>query len=181
MKRLYLLRHAQTMPGSPGGGDIDRALTPQGREDAAALGRDMARRGFMPDTILCSEARRTRETLEELAQNFGAALPSPAFSRAIYEAGRGELLAMIQSAPEEAGAILLIGHNPAIYELAALLGHHAEGSAGGRLAQGYPPGTLTVFEIPAAHWADLDPGAVRLVLLAGPIDYNAPERPTRWM
>ncbi len=181
MKRLYLLRHAQAMPIVPGGTDIERPLTPQGREDAAMLGKTMAQRGFTPGHILCSEARRTRETLEGLTQTFGAALPQPIFSRAIYEAGRGGLLDTLHNAPENAGSILLIGHNPAIYELAVLLGHHATGSAGGRLAQGYAPGTLTAFDIPAEHWGTLDPEEAQLLALTSPIDYNAPDRPTRWM
>lgn len=181
MKRLYLLRHAQAMPAQPGGTDIERPLTPQGTADAAALGREMGRRGFSPDTIFCSEARRTRETLEGLAQSFGASLPQPVFSRKIYETGCEGLLEMIQNAQDTAKALLLVGHNPAIYELAAILGRHAPGSAGGRLAQGYAPGTLTAFDIPAERWADIDPDEARLVTLMSPIDYNAPDRPTRWM
>lgn len=176
MKRLYLLRHAQAMPIEPGGGDFDRPLTPQGRADAAALGREITRRGFVPDLILCSEARRTRETLEGLN-----AVAQTKITRALYDASCGRILAAIQDAEDSAGSLLLISHNPGVYELAAMLGRHAPGSAGGRLTQGYAPGTLTVFDIPAERWAEINPDEAQLIALISPIDYNAPDRPTRWM
>ena len=62
MKLLTLLRHAKSDWGDPGLADFDRPLNERGRSDAPRMGKWMAVSGFVPDTVLCSTAVRTRET-----------------------------------------------------------------------------------------------------------------------
>lgn len=179
MKRLYLLRHAEAR-SSQGGTDKERTLSDQGIEDAKALGKAMRTRGYIPDLIYCSDARRTAQTFDNVA--LGAELKSPAemLSR-LYDASRGKLLTEIQNAPDRAQALMLIGHNPAIYELSAMLASEGDERALSLLAQGYSPATLSVIDVPAESWDDIDPDRCVLKDLLVTLDYNAPERPTRWM
>ncbi|WP_230211275.1 SixA phosphatase family protein [Streptomyces kaniharaensis] len=69
-RTLIVLRHAKSAwpPDVP---DWERPLGPRGRRDAPEAGRWLRRRGLVPDTVVCSPARRARETWE-LA---GAELP----------------------------------------------------------------------------------------------------------
>ncbi|MCC6597578.1 MAG: histidine phosphatase family protein [Alphaproteobacteria bacterium] len=181
MKRLYLLRHAQALPAEDGQKDIQRALSPQGHTDSEALGREIAKQGFiLPDLIICSETRRTRETLEGVLHGLKAA-PETTYSSALYDASCGEVFSLIQHMDDEVKTLMLIGHNPAIYELAAMLGTNTPGGPSLRLHQGYPPATLCALDVPAGLWANIDPEDTHLAALLSPIDYNAPERPTRWM
>src|SRR5690606_35624246 len=64
MKELILLRHAHAEPAAPGGADIDRALSPEGLAEAESGGRWLQEQALVPDPVLCSPARRARETLE---------------------------------------------------------------------------------------------------------------------
>lgn len=63
--RLYLVRHAEAGPGEP---DELRRLTPEGREQARALGRRMRDELTQPKAILTSPLLRARETGEELSK-----------------------------------------------------------------------------------------------------------------
>ena len=63
--RLYLVRHAEAAPGEP---DELRRLTPQGREQARALGQKLGADGAHPEAILTSPLLRARETGGELAR-----------------------------------------------------------------------------------------------------------------
>lgn len=171
MKKLFLLRHAETLPGDPGGSDRDRRLTPQGEEDAAALGRYMKQHHYIPDIVFCSPATRTQQTLECVLQSFDVKMVD--YPGKIYDGSMNNLLMMIQSADDEFESLLLVGHNPVIHQLAAKMA--AERSAAAqmnRLAAGYAPGTLCVYLCPRARWMDVQPGENVLTHLAAPGDYN---------
>jgi phosphohistidine phosphatase len=59
-RRLILLRHAKSdWPDVP---DRDRPLAKRGRRDAPKIGRWLREHGYLPDTVICSDARRTRQT-----------------------------------------------------------------------------------------------------------------------
>jgi phosphohistidine phosphatase len=58
-----LLRHAKSSPADPGSKDFDRPLTGWGVRAAREMGRYLAGEGTTPDLILCSAARRGRQTL----------------------------------------------------------------------------------------------------------------------
>ena len=64
MRELILLRHAHAEPAENGLADIDRPLSPHGLAEAEAAGRWLLEQRLVPDRVLCSPARRTRETLE---------------------------------------------------------------------------------------------------------------------
>ncbi len=179
MKRLLLLRHAQALPAN-GGQDFDRALSPKGLEDAAALGRTLIQRGLLPDYILCSSARRTQQTCKEALLKTDEHKIHSSFTKDIYNASRGALFHLIQSLDHNPETVMLVGHNPAIYELAAMLATSGNDTVLARLGNGYQPASLSVIEAQIDNWAALDPDKCQIVDLLDPLDYNAPARPTRW-
>jgi phosphohistidine phosphatase len=63
--RLYLVRHAAAAPGDP---DELRKLTPEGREQARALGEQLREKQVTPSVVLTSPLLRARETGSELAR-----------------------------------------------------------------------------------------------------------------
>src|SRR5208282_2792671 len=67
MKRLLLLRHAKAVAGGTKSGDHDRALNDRGRTDAPRVGIAMQHKGYVPDRVLCSTAKRTVETWKHVA------------------------------------------------------------------------------------------------------------------
>lgn len=177
MKTIYLLRHAQA-GSSDTGQDFDRVLTPKGLDDAKALGNFMRGKNYSPDLILCSAAKRTRQTYDQLSKSVVA--PDVQFSEEMYSASRGELFAMLQGLDDSVESVMILAHNPAIYELVATIATDGADTHMNRLAQGYEPASLSVVEAGCAQWADIDVDGNTLKDLVSPIDYNAPASPQRW-
>ena len=71
MKRVYLLRHAKSSWKVGGVPDHDRPLAPRGRRAASAIAGHLLEEGIEPELVLCSTARRARETLERIAPVLG--------------------------------------------------------------------------------------------------------------
>src|SRR6187200_3248617 len=85
--RLYLLRHAKSSWDDPGLPDHDRPLAPRGRKAAKRMGAHLRERGIEPQLVLCSSARRTRETVERLALPSGSQVE---VEDGLYAAGSGD-------------------------------------------------------------------------------------------
>ena len=74
-------------------------------------------------------------------------------------------MTLVRSAPDGAGRLMLVGHNPGIEELALFVGDEAaKPSIGG----GLPTAALAVFDLPEGRWTDLAAGTGRLVHYATP-------------
>lgn len=140
MRELILLRHAHAEAASAGQADLDRPLSPEGLAEAEAAGRWLLEHGLVPDCVLCSPARRTRETLEAVLDVIGYV--EQRLEPAIYEATPGDLLALAE-AQDEAERLLLVGHNPELERLLALMHSGQSGDY-----RGMPPGAIAVLSLP---------------------------------
>ena len=152
MRELILLRHAHAEPGAAGQADFDRPLSSQGLAEAEAAGRWLADQGLVPDRVLCSPARRTRETLEAVLAVAGYA--EQRLEPAIYDATPGALFGVLQ-AHGEVERLLLVGHNPGMERLVALLHSGQSGDY-----RGMPTAAVAVLALPAQ--AAIEPGMARL-------------------
>ncbi|WP_323785930.1 histidine phosphatase family protein [Thalassovita sp.] len=151
--RLILMRHAKSGWDDPSLSDHDRPLNKRGRLSATALGGWLRGRGYLPDLVLCSDAVRTRETLDRL--NLGAKvrlLPQ------LYLAPPGVLMQQLQQA-EQMPTILMIAHNPGIADFAAAL----TAAPGNADFLRYPTGATSVIDLPIADWGGAKTGTGRLV------------------
>ena len=152
MRELILLRHAHAEPASNGQADLDRALSAEGLAEAEAAGRWLAANKLVPDCVLCSPSRRTRETLEAVLGTIGYV--DQRIEPAIYDATPGTLIALADTHPE-VERLMLVGHNPGIERLAALLHSGQSGDY-----RGMPPGGIAVLSVPAG--SSLEPGVAQL-------------------
>ena len=123
MHRLILLRHGKAEADATSGQDFDRALTDRGRRDAALIARTLADRGYAPDLALVSPAARTWQTWQAASPFFPKARAEKV--PALYHAEPDEILALAQNEDEAAGAVMVIGHNPGVGQLAAFLAKRA--------------------------------------------------------
>lgn len=167
MKTLLLLRHAKSSWDEPELRDIDRPLTQRGRKSAARMGRFLAERGLVPDIVLCSPARRARETYAGLAP----ALPDGAdvdFEDRLYMAQPTTLLRLVQRLPDDAGIALLVGHNPGIEHFATRLTGSGDSDALGRMTHKFPTAALAVLHFDTGHWRDVASGKGRLDTFVAP-------------
>ena len=183
-RTLVLFRHAKSAwPDVP---DHDRPLARRGIRAAPVMGRWLREAGLVPGQVLCSTARRARETWQ-FAQAGLAASPPVTFDVRIYAAAPADLLALIREAPPATGTLLLIGHNPAIEDLARLLaaapGAAGPGTAGprtgdshhsdlDRMRSKFPTAAIAVLRS-GGTWHDLAPGRARLTAFVTPGDLGA--------
>ncbi|MBE0695045.1 MAG: histidine phosphatase family protein, partial [Aquamicrobium sp.] len=82
-RTLLLLRHAKSSWDDPALDDFDRPLARRGREAAPRMGREMARRGWLPDLALVSSSLRTRQTWALVAPELPRDIPA-SFDDTIY-------------------------------------------------------------------------------------------------
>ena len=159
-----LLRHAKS--DWPDVSDHARPLAKRGRRDAPAVGRWLREHGYLPDVVVCSTARRTRQTWELIAPELGGS-PSVTFEPRAYDASALTLLYLAQELPGRYRTALLIGHNPAISELAnSLAGPPAED---GPPRLSFPTAAVAVLEF-TGDWPALTPAHARLEDFTAPAD-----------
>jgi len=168
-RQLLLLRHAKAEIGTSGMRDIERPLAARGRSAAERMGRYLAKHDLPPDLVLCSPARRTRETWE-IAR---PALPAveTRVLESLYDFGDGA--ALLETAQREGGTarrILLVTHNPATQQLALQLSGSGDMDLRRQMAEKYPTAGLAVITLPGAEWATTTPGSGRLEAFIRPRD-----------
>lgn len=151
--RLILTRHAKSSWDDPQITDHERQLNPRGLRAAAAIGDWLVSRGDVPQEVLCSDARRTRETWDVMAPKFGTA-PKVTYKSALYHAGPDVMLAVLRHATEP--VVMMIGHNPGISEFAERLVARAPVDPE---FQRYPTGATLVVTFEQANWADVGYGS----------------------
>ncbi|MEU9498972.1 histidine phosphatase family protein [Streptomyces sp. NPDC048196] len=181
--RLVVLRHAKSAwpPEVP---DHERPLAKRGRRDAPAAGRRLLADGCVPDLVLCSTARRTRETWDLVAPELGGR-PEVVFEPRVYGASAAELLDVLREVPEQWRTVLLIGHQPGVQDVVLSLAEAEEEEAGGavegavegegdvggealaRVRAKFPTAGVAVLALSGA-WADLAPGTAALTSFAVP-------------
>jgi phosphohistidine phosphatase len=116
MKTLLLLRHAKSSWNDASLKDFDRPLNERGLRAAPLVGRFMREQKISPDLLLCSPARRARETVALVKQ--AAHWDAPVrFDERIYEAGVEQLIEVISQIEEKVNKALLVGHNPGMEAL----------------------------------------------------------------
>lgn len=118
-RTLVLLRHAKSARPE-GVADRDRPLNDRGRRDAPEAGRWIKQHVPHVEVVLCSPARRTRETWDGVRLKMPAS-PAVHHVERIYAAGTRDLLTALHELPATPLTVLLIGHDPAISELGGVL------------------------------------------------------------
>jgi len=170
MKTLFLLRHAKSAWDDPTLADHDRPLAPRGRRAAATMAKYLAERKAGPprlDLVVCSTARRARETWDRMVDAWPAR-PPVVFEDGLYLCGGDALLDRLRALPESVVSVMLVGHNPDLHELAVGLapdGHDASAQA---LRTKLPTGSFVEIALPEGPWADLAWGRGRLAAFVTP-------------
>lgn len=154
MSRLFLLRHAKAGWAQPGMRDFDRPLDASGWADAEATGAAMRERRLSPELVLCSSAKRARETLEAVNRH----LPTErvVFSDGLYATDAAGYLELIQRAGD-VESVLVVGHNPMMEDLGFALPGDGDPAARDTIAAGFPTSGLAVIRF-VSSLATAEPG-----------------------
>ncbi len=109
-RRIIVMRHAKSSWKSDAPDDHSRPLNPRGRRDAPRVAAELSRLGWVPERVLSSDSRRTRETWELMEDAFQPT-PVVSFHRSLYLAGPAEVEEALAALPPEVRAVLVLGHN----------------------------------------------------------------------
>lgn len=159
MKTLFLLRHAKSSWKDPALDDHDRPLAGRGRRAAKLMREYLRRDGVEPDLVLCSSARRTRETLDGVK-----ATGEVRIEEGLYAASSEAVLMRLRRIPEDVESAMVIGHNPGLEDLA--------GELSGAPFDEFPTGALAALTF-AGTWRDLVPGGAELAGFVTPKQLSA--------
>ncbi len=162
---LYVLRHAKSSWDDPAMEDHDRPLAPRGLRAASVLASYIVASDIRPELVLCSSARRTRETLEGV--NVGG---EHQISRHFYEITCGELIADLRQVPPDTGSVMVVGHNPTLQMVVLKLTGGVSVGGGSNdevrsqlieIERKFPTGALATLTF-TCPWSELASGAAHL-------------------
>ncbi len=121
MKKLFIIRHAKSSWKDTSLDDFDRGLNKRGKKDIKFIANWLRANRFYPDLILSSPARRAKDTLEQIVKTLKLNDEIIRFDKSIYEATCDTLIDLLEQVDKRYDNLFLIGHNPALNELAEFL------------------------------------------------------------
>ena len=154
MKTLLILRHAKSSWKNSSLADPDRPLNQRGKRDAPRIGQLLRDEDLTPDLILCSTARRARDTAEALAETSGYE-GEIEFRPEFYMGDPEAYLRALRGLSDDYQCVMVVGHNPGLEELVETLSGEAETM---------PTGALAQVSLPIQRWRQLaDETKVKLI------------------
>ncbi len=165
MKRtLVLIRHAKSSWANPLETDFDRQLNERGKTDAPEMGKKLKTLHLIPDLIISSSAKRTRQTAKKIAKEVGYDADNIKWEEKLYHCALAVFEEVIYGIKDSVKTVFIVAHNPGITEFVnqlspqfridnmptcGVVGAHIEGAAWNE----FPTAKRTVFlfEYPAKH------------------------------
>jgi phosphohistidine phosphatase len=172
MLTLSLLRHAKSSWKNPTLPDRERPLATRGVTDAPLMGKAMAERGIDPELVLCSSARRTRDTLALVLPELKVE-PKVVYDDALYHASPQAMLEMLRGVQPGANRVMLVGHNPEIQSFALDLVGSGPKHFRDRLREKFSTAGLAVINFPSGLWTSVEVNSGTLNLFLSPRDLRS--------
>lgn len=169
--RLWLLRHAKSSWDDPGLPDHDRPLARRGIRDADRMAAFLDRERVRPALVLCSSGLRARQTLARVLPSLGERLEIR-IEPDVYTFDPAPLLERLRAVPNGVRSVMLIGHNPALQELALTIAGRGDGLA--QMTDKYPTCALAEIELGVDSWLDVTPGTGSLLRVTLPRGLDRP-------
>ncbi|MFE6814058.1 SixA phosphatase family protein [Streptomyces sp. NPDC057677] len=166
--RLLLVRHAKAVPKRQPVEDFDRPLSRRGEADAPRTGRWLAEYGSTCDLVLCSPARRARQTWK-LAAPALKEPPPVVYDERLYDAPPSMLVTVLAERGPGLSCVTLVGHNPGIHQLAAALCGSGSRDLLERVRARFPTAGVVVVDVPGG-WKGVSPGNGTLAAYWSPAD-----------
>lgn len=167
MLTLILLRHAKSSWKNPALADPDRPLAPRGAAAASLMGKEIAKQGLEPELVLCSSARRTRDTLALVLPELSVE-PRVVYKDSLYHASSEETLTVVQEVPLGVSRVMVVGHNPELQEFGLDMIGKGSKHLRDKLAVKLPTAGLVVINFLAGNWKDLTVNSGTLAVFLTP-------------
>ncbi|MBY8976995.1 histidine phosphatase family protein [Rhodobacteraceae bacterium NNCM2] len=154
MKKVILLRHAKSSWSDPDLADHDRPLNPRGKASAPVIAQWLAHRKHLPDTILCSSAKRTKQTIKRM-RSVLPELPDAKIEEKLYHASPDTMRERLNKLPKSCDTVLLVGHQPGIGALTRKLAEKKVRPRCARAFEHFPTAAAAVLEFDIKDWSEL--------------------------
>ena len=154
MKQLYLLRHAKSEPWSPLGNDFSRTLSETGVRDAQVVADWALETLPLPETVLCSPAKRTRQTVAPFLSQWPQLLSVTDYVDSMYGASLNMLYTLMEDAFSYSERLFMVGHNPGFERLLIDCLHQEQAEAIRKMSTG----TLAVIDFESGFRRDAHSG-----------------------
>ena len=121
MKEIFVLRHAKSSWDNVNLSDHDRPLADRGIKDASKLCVFVKNIGHNLDKVLCSTAKRAKETFDLIADGFNFEIDKTTYTDKLYFGDITDIIKDLRVLDESLNNILIVGHNPTLHHLVELL------------------------------------------------------------
>ncbi len=122
MKTIHLLRHAKSSWADPDLNDRERPLNNRGKQSILLMIEPIWKAGCSFKNVYASPAKRTRSTIIRIAKALPENTVQWSKDENLYTFSAHDLLQWLHSLEDDNDEVMIVGHNPAITELANLLG-----------------------------------------------------------
>jgi phosphohistidine phosphatase len=153
MLQLSLLRHAKSSWEHEDLTDHERPLKERGMHDTKIMAQEILKRNYLPDQIISSTSRRTRETIQRFLDNTSLSESIVSFDRALYHAWAKDLLKYVQQ-HGKGNHVMLVGHNPGIHEF---LEHISD-----ERIEKFPTCGFAIMSLTCGSWKEAEYGCAKL-------------------
>ena len=154
-KEIFFIRHAKSSWSNPRLPDQDRPLNKRGFRDAPFMATLLKNKGFRPDGIVSSQARRAYTTATYFAESIGRSTGAITSYAEIYEAFPEDVYQIIRQFPETSNTVYLFGHNPGFTSIA------------NHFSEDYIPNVPTCgiirVQLPISEWSEWKPERGRML------------------
>ncbi|MEM9371746.1 MAG: histidine phosphatase family protein [Pseudomonadota bacterium] len=155
MKKVILLRHAKSSWADPNLEDHDRPLNSRGKAAAPIIAKWLAHSHHLPDFILCSSSKRTRQTVKRMRDTLPD-LPNPKIEPDLYHAPPETMRQHLAKLPESYQSAMLVGHQPGLGAFARKLSNHNVRRRCARAFEHFPTAAAAVLELDLKTWANIE-------------------------
>ena len=114
------MRHAKSDWADGSKRDFDRPLNKRGKEAAPRVGKEIKKKGLVPNLILSSPALRAKMTAEAVAENSGYN-KEIVWNESFYFGYTSEIIQAIKNLDESDEIVIIFGHNPTWSAIAEML------------------------------------------------------------
>jgi phosphohistidine phosphatase len=115
-RTLVMIRHAKSSWANPLQSDFDRKLNERGEKDAPIMGERLKKAHLVPDLIVSSPAKRTRQTSKRIAKEVGYDIDKIKWEEKLYHCIPSVFEEVMYELDDSVKTVFIVAHNPGITE-----------------------------------------------------------------
>ncbi len=160
MKKLYLVRHAKAERISNERDDFSRKLIKKGKLQAEQTGTKLKQLNTKPDLIITSAASRALETAQIMSKKLGYPFEDLVTHPGLYSSSYIDLLKVISEIPDTFMSVMIVGHNPTLFDLMHNVSESRE--------DGFAKAAACLIELNIDNWSDISKQKGKLIFMEQP-------------